>query len=85
MSREEVKSTITRQIVMVFFLPLIMAVIHICMAFPMIRRLLLLFGMTNTRLFMLCTAVTVVGFAVIYGVIYSMTAKSYYRIVRRRE
>lgn len=82
MSRKEVKATIRRQIVMVFFLPLIMAVVHICMAFPMIRRLLLLFGMTNTHLFMLCTAVTVVGFAVVYGVIYSMTAKSYYRIVR---
>ncbi|MFR5226795.1 MAG: hypothetical protein ACLTFM_07495 [Blautia wexlerae] len=54
------------------------------MAFPMIRRLLLLFGMTNTKLFIGCTAGTVLIFAVVYGLIYLMTARSYYHIVERK-
>lgn len=42
LSRREVRSSVRRQILMVFFLPLLMAMLHITMAFPMIRRMLLL-------------------------------------------
>lgn len=84
MSRKEVKSAIRRQILMVFFLPLLMAVLHIIMAFPMISRLLGLLGMMNTELYILCTAGTIAVFAVIYAAIYMCTAKSYYKIVERR-
>ena len=84
LSRREVRSSVRRQILMVFFLPLLMAMLHITMAFPMIRRLLLLFGMTNTKLFIGCTAGTVLIFAVVYGVIYLVTARSYYHIVERK-
>ena len=84
LSRREVRSSVRRQILMVFFLPLLMAMLHITMAFPMIRRLLLLFGMTNTKLFIGCTAGTVLIFAVAYGLIYLMTARSYYHIVERK-
>lgn len=84
LSRREVRSSVRRQILMVFFLPLLMAMLHIAMAFPMIRRMLLLFGMTNTKLFIGCTAGTVLIFAVVYGLIYLMTARSYYHIVERK-
>lgn len=84
LSRREVRSSVRRQILMVFFLPLLMAMLHITMAFPMIRRMLLLFGMTNTKLFIGCTAGTVLIFAVVYGLIYLMTARSYYHIVERK-
>lgn len=84
MSRKEVKSAIRRQIIMVFFLPLLMAILHICMAFPMISRLLGLLGMMNTTLYIWCTAGTIAVFAVIYAAIYMCTAKSYYKIVERR-
>ena len=84
LSRREVRSSVRRQILMVFFLPLLMAMLHITMAFPMIRRMLLLFGMTNTKLFIGCTAGTVLIFAVAYGLIYLMTARSYYHIVERK-
>ena len=84
LSRREVRSSVRRQILMVFFLPLLMAMLHITMAFPMIRRLLLLFGMTDTKLFIGCTAGTVLLFAVVYGLIYLMTARSYYHIVERK-
>lgn len=79
LSRREVRSSVRRQILMVFFLPLLMAMLHITMAFPMIRRML-----TNTKLFIGCTAGTVLIFAVVYGLIYLMTARSYYHIVERK-
>ena len=84
LSHREVRSSIRRQILMVFFLPLLMAMLHILMAFPLIRRMLLLFGMANTKLFIGCTAETVLIFALVYGLIYIMTAKSYYHIVERK-
>ncbi len=82
LSKREVKSTIRRQILMVFFLPLAGAVIHICFAFKMISKLLMVFNLTNTNLFMLCTLCTVLVFGAIYGVVYGWTAKIYYRLVQ---
>ena len=51
MSRREVKGAIRRQILLVFFIPLVMAMVHISMAFTFIRRLLLLFRMNNIILY----------------------------------
>ena len=81
MSPREVKASIRSQILKVFFLPLVMACIHLAMAFPMMNRLLLLFNMKNAGLFAICVVVTVGVFAVIYGVVFGITAKAYYRIV----
>lgn len=81
MSKKEVRASIRSQIIKVFFLPLFMACIHLAAAFPMMNRLLLLFGMANVKLFAICTAATVAVFAVIYAIVYSITAKTYYKIV----
>lgn len=83
MSHQEVKSTINRQIIMVFFLPLIVAVIHIAFAFKMISLMLLLIGVGDTAFFMTCTVVSVCVFSLIYIVVYLLTSKTYYRIVKR--
>ena len=85
MSRREVRSSIRRQILMVFFLPLLAACVHISMAFPLMKKLLLLVGMSNDRLFLLCTAATVLMFAAIYGLIYMVTARAYYHILEKAE
>ena len=81
MSKKEVRASIRSQIIKVFFLPLVMACIHLAAAFPMMNRLLLLFGMANVKLFGICTIATVAVFAVIYAIVYSITARSYYKIV----
>lgn len=80
MSRKEVKSVIRSQIVLVFFLPILLAVIHICFAFNIIRKMLLLLELTNVALFIGCTAATVAIFSIVYATVYSLTAKTYYRI-----
>lgn len=82
MTQKETKGTIRRQIVIVFFLPLVTAVIHMLVAYPVIRKLLKLLMMPNDTLFVICTGLTIVAFALIYMVIYRMTARTYYRIVR---
>ncbi len=81
MSKKEVRASIRSQILKVFFFPLLMACVHLLAAFPMINRLILLFGMADMPLFAVCTVGTVGIFAVIYAVVYGITAKSYYRIV----
>ena len=80
MSRKEVKQSIRSQVLLVFFLPLIMAVIHLAFAFRIITKLLSVLNLTNIPLFLLYTVGTVVVFAVIYAVIYGVTAREYYRI-----
>ncbi|MBL1228325.1 ABC transporter permease [Enterococcus sp. BWB1-3] len=83
LSRKEVHKTIQYQILLVFFLPITVAVIHLTFAFPMIRKLLVLFGLTNTSLLLLTTAVCIAVFALSYFIIYWRTSKVYYRLVER--
>lgn len=83
MSNEEVQGSIRSQVLTVFFLPLITAGIHISFAFPFIVKILSMLNLTNTKLFILCTVVSFIIFALIYSVIYILTARAYYKIVRR--
>ena len=82
MGLSEVRKTIRRQILMVFFLPLVAAVIHIAFAFKMITKMLTLLLISNIQLFALCTLLTVLAFAAVYTVVFGLTARSYYKIVR---
>lgn len=81
MSHSEVKRSIHSQIMTVFFMPLIMAGIHIAFAFPIVKQILMMLNLTNTGLYIICTIGCFAAFAFIYAVIYSLTAKIYYRIV----
>lgn len=82
LSPREVKKSIRSQMLTVFFLPLIVAVIHVAGAFNMITKMLALFNLTDINLFLMCTLVTILIFGVIYGIVYWLTAKAYYKIVR---
>lgn len=81
MSRDEVKASIHSQVLTVFFLPLIVAGIHMAAAFPAVSRMLMMLNMLNTRLYMACAAGVFLVFALMYVIIYSLTAKTYYNIV----
>ncbi len=81
MSQKEVRGSIRSQVLLVFFLPLAAAGIHICFAFPMVLKMLKLLLLSQTSLFVICTAVTFLAFALVYTLIYSVTAKTYYKIV----
>lgn len=83
MTEQEVKKSIHSQVLIVFFMPLITAGIHTAFAFPIVKKILAMLQLTNTRLYILCTVTSFVIFALIYGIIYSLTAKVYYKIVQR--
>ena len=82
MSDSEIKKTIRTQILLVFFCPLIVAGIHVCFAFPMLEKMLQIMLLSDTWLFVGCSAVTYLVFALIYVLIYSITARTYYKIIR---
>jgi len=82
MSKDEVKGAIKSQVMIVFFLPLITAIIHIIVAFPMVSKILALFNLTNTKLFISLTAIVILIFTILYGVVYRLTAKVYYKLVK---
>ncbi|NMM63888.1 ABC transporter permease [Clostridium sp. P21] len=81
MDKKEIRKTIRRQVLMVFFLPLVFTIIHIAFAFPIITKLLAVFGLRNIHLFILSTIMTILVFAVIYTIVFSLTARAYYKIV----
>ncbi|MFV0351774.1 MAG: FtsX-like permease family protein [Oscillospiraceae bacterium] len=82
MSEGEVKKTINSQIKTVFYLPLIVAFIHIAFAFTPISRALVVFGISNTTVFLIATGLVMLLYALIYTLIYRATSKSYYKLVQ---
>ena len=81
MSKEEIKGTIKSQVMMVFFIPLVTAIIHIMVAFPAVSKILALLNLTNTKLFLGFTGIVILIFAIVYAVVYRLTAKVYYKLV----
>ncbi len=84
LDQKEVRHVIRSQVLMVFFLPLIVAAIHIVFAFPIIHQLLRLLYLTNTSLYILTTIVCFISFAAIYCLFYILTSKVYYGIVKQK-
>lgn len=81
MEKKEIRRAVRSQILMVFFLPLAVAIVHIIVAFNVVTKLLAGFGLVNTGLFALCNVVTVLVFAAFYVIVFSITAREYYKIV----
>ena len=81
MEAKAVRKTIGSQLVLQFYLPLITAAVHTAAAFPILLKLLKILMLTNTRLFVVCTLITLAVFALVYAAVYSLTARTYYKIV----
>lgn len=81
MDKREIRRAIRSQILIIFFLPLLFSILHIMVAFNVITKLLGIFGLFNTGLFVLCTVVTVLIFAAFYIIVFAITAREYYKIV----
>ena len=82
MSRREVKSTINSQVLLVFFLPLVVAGMHLAFAFSILEKMLHVLLLSSTSLFVACSLVTFGVFAAVFTLIYMATARTYYKIVR---
>ena len=78
----EIRRSVNSQVLTVFFAPLLMAGLHMLFAMPMIRLILGAFGLHNDSLFYGIGIASYVVFAVIYALMYLLTSRRYYRIVR---
>ena len=83
MDDKQVRSSINRQVLWVFFIPLIMTAVHMVFASKIMSRMLVSFQLDDWGLVLICIGGTLVVFAAIYLVVYLLTAKLYYRIVKR--
>jgi putative ABC transport system permease protein len=81
MSQQEIARSIRSQVLLVFFLPLGTAVLHTAVACPILLRLMRALYLSNISLFLTCAAISVGVFALIYTAVYTITARTYYRIV----
>jgi putative ABC transport system permease protein len=82
MTETEIRQSINSQILLVFFAPLLMAGLHVCFAFPIIYKLLNLFGIMNRPLLIQTSAGAFLVFACLYRLVYKITSRSYYHIVK---
>lgn len=81
MTKKEIRKSINSQLLTVFFLPLVGAGTHLIFAFPMIRKILLLFNLTNLHLYTIVTLISFGAFALFYTIVYRITSNAYYHIV----
>ena len=81
LERRQIKRSINRQILVVFFLPLLAAALHLLFDFRLMVLLLQLFAMTDVKLTAICSLAAFGVFAVLYVLVYRITARSYYKIV----
>ena len=81
MTKKDIRKSINAQMLMVFFMPLLIAGVHLCFAFPIIRRLLLMFNLWNTGILIATTVVCYLIFGLFYALVYRITSNAYYAIV----
>ena len=81
MTRAEIRKSVNSQLLTVFFLPLLGAGLHLAFAFPIVRKLLLLFGLNNAPLFAATSCISFAVFALFYVLVYRITSNAYYKLV----
>lgn len=82
MSDEEVRATINRQVLIVFFLPLVMALAHIFAATNILTQIVSAFAMINNTLTLTCIVISVAVYSLVYIFAFRATARTYYKIVK---
>ena len=79
---KQIKQSIRSQVLMIFFAPLAVATLHTVVAYPFIEKILKLFLATNNNVFLIALAVTIAVFGVFYLIVYLITSRIYYRIIK---
>jgi putative ABC transport system permease protein len=83
LTQKEVKKSINSQVLIVFFMPIIVSIIHFAAAFVMISKLIKIFGITDIGMIASVSGLTILVISLIYYLIYRKTSKIYYKIVER--
>lgn len=78
----EIKSVIRNQMKTMFFIPLLASAVHVLFSFRAVTKILSLLALSNIPLFAICTIAAILIYAILYIVVYTLTSRSYYRLVR---
>ena len=81
MTEKEIRQSINSQVLTVFFIPLLMSAVHLGFAFPMIYKMLIMFGITDVMFLVLVNLACFAVFTLFYIVVYKITSRAYYSIV----
>lgn len=81
MTKKEIRKSINSQVLTVFFIPLLMSAVHLGFAFPMIYKMLMMFGISNIMFLVLVNLGCFAIFTLFYVVVYKITSRAYYSIV----
>ncbi len=81
LNQKEIKKSIRSQILTVFFLPLVTAGVHVAFTFSLMKKLMVLVLLNDVNLFLIYAVASYALFAIVYAIIYTVTARTYYKIV----
>lgn len=84
MTKRDIRQSVNSQMLTVFFLPLAFAFLHTAFAFPIVRKLLMLFDFFNLRVMLVTGGLSALAFAVFYAIVYKLTSNAYYAIVSEK-
>lgn len=84
MTEKEVRDSIRSQVLLVFFLPLATAGVHMAFAFPIVSKLLKMLNLNNTPLYIACLVGCFLVFGIFYVVVYRVTTGTYNKIVQEQ-
>ena len=82
LDEQMIRSSTRMQLMWMFVLPLVTAVIHVSFAYPIVEKLLMMFGILSSTTWIKSFSVVIVSFAFVYFLIYSLTSRVYYRLVK---
>ena len=83
LSEKETTKSIHSQVLMVFMLPVVGAIINLCFAIPAIRQILIQFNFYNVRLMIIIAVSITFILLCLYFAIYGLTTRMYRKIVEQ--
>lgn len=83
LSKKEVRQAVSSQVLIFFFLPLVVAVIHMSVVYNMILKMFKVMILNAPQTFITCTVVSVIVLTILYTIVYFCTSRTYYKIVRK--
>lgn len=81
LDEDQTRQSIRKQLLTVFFLPILLAFVHLAFAYKMLSSILLSIGVVNAELMLQVTAGICGGYLLLYLVVYAITTRSYKQII----
>ena len=82
LDQKQIKQTINKQVLTVFFLPLLFAFLHLAFAYHMLSLILKVIGVLDATMMLTVTLSICAIFLIVYVLIFMITSRSYRKIVQ---